>query len=48
MVNALGMFASIAVGMASTAPAYSMAATLGFVVAVVGLQTPLLVILAFI
>lgn len=46
--NALGMFASVAVGMASTAPAYSLAATLGFVVAVVGLQTPLLVILAFI
>jgi hypothetical protein len=46
--NALGMFASVAVGTASTAPAYSLAATLGFVVAVVGLQTPLLVILAFI
>jgi hypothetical protein len=46
--NALGMFVSVAVGMASTAPAYSLAATLGFVVAVVGLQTPLLVILAFI
>ena len=46
--NALGMFASVSVGMASTAPAYSLAATLGFVVAVVGLQTPLLVILAFI
>jgi hypothetical protein len=42
------MFASVAVGMASTAPAYSLAATLGFVVAVVGLRTPLLVILAFI
>ncbi len=46
--NALGMVTSTAVGIASTAPAYSLAATLGFVVAVVGLQTPLLVILAFI
>jgi hypothetical protein len=46
--GALGMFASVAVGVASTAPAYSLAATLGFVVAVIGLQTPLLVVLAFI
>jgi amino acid transporter len=46
--GALGMLSSTAVGLASTAPAYSLAATLGFVVAVVGLQTPLLVILAFI
>jgi amino acid transporter len=46
--GALGMFSSIAVGVASTAPAYSLAATLGFVVAVIGLQTPLLVVLAFI
>lgn len=46
--NALGLVTSTAVGVASTAPAYSLAATLGFVVAVVGLQTPLLVVLAFI
>lgn len=46
--NALGMVTSTAVGIASAAPAYSLAATLGFVVAVVGLQTPVLVILAFI
>ena len=46
--DALGMVTSTAVGLASTAPAYSLAATLGFVVAVIGLQTPLLVIVAFI
>ncbi len=46
--DALGLATSTAVGIASTAPAYSLAATLGFVVAVVGLQTPLLVVLAFI
>jgi amino acid transporter len=46
--NAVGLIASTGVGMASTAPAYSLAATLGFVVAIIGLQTPLLVILAFI
>jgi amino acid transporter len=46
--DALGMFSSISVGVASTAPAYSLAATLGFVVAVVGLRTPLLVVVAFV
>jgi amino acid transporter len=46
--GALGMFSSISVGVASTAPAYSLAATLGFVVAVVGLRTPLLVVVAFV
>lgn len=46
--GAVSMVASTAVGIASTAPAYSLAATIGFVVAVVGLQTPLLVVLAFI
>src|ERR1700761_7044504 len=46
--GAVGMIASIGVGMASTAPAYSLAATLGFVVAVIGLQTPLMVVIAFI
>ena len=46
--NAIGLLASTGMGVASTAPAYSLAATLGFVVAVIGLQAPLLVILAFI
>jgi PucR C-terminal helix-turn-helix domain len=46
--NAMGLVTSTAIGLASTAPAYSIAATLGFVVVVVGVQTPLLVVLAFI
>jgi amino acid transporter len=46
--GAVGLGTSVAVGMASTAPAYSLAATLGFVVAVVGIQTPLFVLLAFV
>ena len=44
----LGFVQSTAIGLASTAPAYSIAATLGFVVALVGPQTLLLVPLAFI
>ena len=46
--GALGLIASTVIGIASTAPAYSLAATLGFIVAAVGLQTPVVVILAFI
>ena len=46
--NAIGLVTSTAVGLASTAPAYSMAATLGFVVVIIGVQTPLLVVLAFV
>lgn len=46
--GALGFVESTAVGVASTAPAYSLAATLGWVVVAIGLQTPLLVVLAFI
>jgi amino acid transporter len=47
--NAVGFWASVGVGLASTAPAYSLAATLGFVViAVGGVAAPLIVILAFI
>ena len=39
--GALGFVSSVVVGVASTAPAYSLAATLGFVViAINGLQTP--------
>ena len=44
----LGLISSIVIGVASTAPAYSLAATLGFVVGFVGLQTPIVVILAFV
>jgi amino acid transporter len=46
--NALGLFSSIAIGIASTAPAYSLAATLGIIVVGVGLQAPIVTILAFI
>jgi amino acid transporter len=46
--GALGFVSSTAIGIASTAPAYSLAATLGFVVIIVGVQTPVLVLLAFV
>src|SRR3954462_4615917 len=46
--GALGLISSVVIGVASTAPAYSLAATLGFVVAFVGVQTPIVVILAFV
>ena len=46
--GALGLVSSVVVGVASTAPAYSLAATLGFVViAINGLQAPIITILAF-
>ncbi len=38
--GALGLVSSIVMGVASTAPAYSLAATLGFIVVAVGLQSP--------
>ncbi|MBJ7399374.1 APC family permease [Mycolicibacterium sp.] len=51
--GALGLVSSIVVGMASTAPAYSLAATLGLVVAsggslLAGVKAPAIVLLAFI
>ena len=47
--GALGFISSVVVGVASTAPAYSLAATLGFVVvAINGLQAPIVTILAFV
>ncbi|HEX3947647.1 MAG TPA: APC family permease [Acidimicrobiales bacterium] len=46
--GALGLISSTVVGVASTAPAYSLAATLGFVVVAIGLQAPIVAILAFI
>lgn len=44
----LGLSGSVVIGLASTAPVYSLAATLGFVVAAVGAQAPIALILAFI
>ncbi|HTR71430.1 MAG TPA: APC family permease [Mycobacteriales bacterium] len=46
--GALGLWSTVVVGVASTAPAYSLAATLGFIVFFVGLQAPIVAILAFI
>lgn len=45
--GALSLTTSTVIGVASTAPAYSLAATLGLVVAGVGLQAPVVVVLAF-
>jgi amino acid transporter len=46
--GALGLASSIVIGVASVAPAYSLAATLFFVVAAVGLKSPLVALLAFV
>jgi len=46
--GALGLISSTVIGVASTAPAYSLAATLGFVVVAIGLQSPIITILAFV
>lgn len=52
--GALGLVSSIVIGMASTAPAYSLAASLGFVVAttngdgIVGVKAPSIMLLAFV
>jgi amino acid transporter len=46
--NALGLVSTTIIATASVAPAYSIAATLVFVVAVVGLQAPAVTVLAFV
>ncbi len=46
--GALGLISSTVVGVASTAPAYSLAATLGFVVVLIGPKSPIVTILAFV
>ncbi|WP_406294599.1 APC family permease [Embleya sp. NBC_00888] len=46
--GALSLASSVVIGLASTAPAYSIAATLGIIVAGVGLQSPIVMVLAFI
>jgi amino acid transporter len=46
--GALGLVSSVTMGVASVAPAYSLAATLFFVVAAVGLKSPLVAVLAFV
>jgi amino acid transporter len=46
--GALGLLSSVVIGVSSTAPGYSLAATIGFVAAVVGLQSPAVILLAFV
>jgi amino acid transporter len=46
--GALGLGSSIVLGISSTAPAYALAATLGFVVIAVGVQAPAIMLLAFV
>ncbi len=46
--GSLGLVSSIVMGMASTAPAYSLASALGFVVATVVFQSPVIMLLAFV
>src|SRR5260370_12009902 len=46
--GALGLLSSTVIATASVAPAYSLAATLVFVVLAVGLQSPIIAILAFV
>jgi amino acid transporter len=46
--GALGLVSSIVMGVASTAPAYSLAATLGLIVLAVGLGAPVVALVAFV
>jgi len=46
--GALGLVSSIVLGVSSTAPAYALAATLGFVVIAVGVKAPAIMLLAFV
>ena len=46
--NAIGFASSVVIGVASTAPGYSLAATLGFVAAAVGLGSPAILLISFV
>ncbi len=46
--GALGLFASIVIGVASVAPAYSLAATVGILAGIVGLASPFIFFVGFI
>ena len=46
--GALGLLSSVVIGVSSTAPGYSLAATIGFVAAAVGFQSPAVLLLAFV
>src|SRR5580658_3465540 len=45
--GALGLLSSVVIAVSSTAPAYSMAATLGLIVAIVGVHSPGTLIVSF-
>ncbi|MCP2370164.1 amino acid transporter [Agromyces terreus] len=47
-VGTLGLWGSTVIGLASTAPVYSLVATLGFVVLAVGAQAPIVFVIAFV
>lgn len=46
--NAIGFTSSVVIGVASTAPGYSLAATLGFIAAAVALQSPAILLISFV
>ncbi len=46
--GALGLWSTVNLGLASTAPAYSLAATIAYVVMAVGYQAPIVMLLAFV
>ena len=46
--GALGLVSSVVIGLASTAPAYSLAASLGFIVVLSGEKAPAIMLLAFV
>jgi amino acid transporter len=46
--NAIGFASSVVIGVASTAPGYSLAATLGFIAAAVALKSPAILLISFI
>ena len=46
--GALGLLSSVVIGTASTAPAYSLAASLGLIVAIAGEKAPVIMLLAFV
>jgi amino acid transporter len=46
--GALGLVSSVVIGVASTAPAYSLAASLGLIVVIVNEKTPAIMLLAFV
>jgi hypothetical protein len=46
--NAIGFWAGLIIGISSTAPAYSLAAVLGIVVVLVGVQAPAVLLASFV